>query len=325
VDTAHTGNAICYQCHGPGSTLAYGDMTVFEDSGHATVDPPPSGSDIKCIACHQPHASRNVGLNRYAGYMVCMRCHTASTSNPNTPDIWSRLGLNNDANAKHPLLPQDQTTGAAMSCQNCHSTHATSRTYPLVEPHNPAPSGKWTGDRADQKSFCFECHDGGPLPIDAETQPWASAVRGQNATTTAIDIKSAYNTNAHGFGVRSDTATTTAFLRPDMGYSANAVLECRACHEPHGTVNGYALRQDVVSANGGTAIQGLLVYKIPAGSISATSPVGYDLRFFCSTCHLFDPATHDPMAGTDTTRLGQTDCTACHRHVRADGTPSDRL
>jgi hypothetical protein len=46
-----------------------------------------------------------------------------------------------------------------------------------------------------------------------------------------------------------------------------------------------------------------------------TSPVGYDLRFFCSSCHVYDVESHDERALTDTTEFGKTDCTTCHSHV----------
>ena len=113
-----------------------------------------------CDACHESHSSRNESLNRYSGYMLCAECHNSSASDPNAPDVWGELTLNSDRTAKHPLLPEDQTNGARMTCQNCHNTHSSSATYPLVNPHNPSPAGKWMGSSSNQRSFCFTCHDG---------------------------------------------------------------------------------------------------------------------------------------------------------------------
>ncbi len=330
------GNQVCYNCHGASSTLKYGDMTDFEDSAHANVPDPASGSQVKCVDCHEDHASHNTRMTRYEGYMVCVQCHssasssadtsTVTPSDPNQPSIWDSLTLNSDANAKHPLLPEDHTSGAKMSCQNCHSTHSSTLENPLVNPRNLGPSGIWTGYLAtDTKSYCFECHDGNALPTSAETTPYADAVLGQSGATTLTDIKSAYDVNVHGSGVATDSTTTNDYLRTDMGYSAGDSLDCTACHDTHGSSNNFALRQSVVSASRDTTISGVLVYKIPAGSITPTSPVGYDLRFFCSTCHKFDPETHDPLAGTDTTQFGKTDCTTCHSHVDAGGSPSTGL
>jgi len=305
------GNAACYTCHGPATTLQFGDMSGFESSAHnsSAVPDPPGGSRVKCATCHEMVASRNQRLLRYDGYMVCMQCHTSTDSNPGRPDIWSNLTMGETSNSRHPLLPQDQTTGARMQCENCHNSMALTAQYPNVDPYNPSPSGKWTTDRADQKTFCFTCHDGGALPTSAETTAWANPILGQGGATTTVDIKSAYSTNFHGSGVTTDPVRTQSFLRPDMGYVAGTTLECRSCHDPHGTINAFALRQDVGSATGDKIINGVLVCN-NTGTVG-----GYDLRFFCATCHLFDPATHDSIAGTSTV-LFPTDCTQCHRHVQ---------
>jgi predicted CXXCH cytochrome family protein len=309
------GDGFCLKCHGTGSTLVQGDLSVFEASAHDRVNAPSTGANIKCDACHESHSSRNEHLNRYTGYMVCMQCHTSSSSDPNQPDIWSRLQLSDDANSKVPVLPQDQTTGARMSCQNCHNTHSVTVDYPLVNPHNPGPSGVWTTRRSNEKAFCFTCHNGQPLPTSAETTPWADAVYGSNGTTMVANIEWAFSTNVHGYGKRSDASSTSEFLRPDMGYTYDTVLECRSCHDPHGTANNFSLQQSVVSAGGGKTIGGVVVTRAPSG--------GYDLRFFCSTCHLFDPETHDSMAGTSTV-VFPSNCTTCHRHL-SSGVPSPNL
>jgi predicted CXXCH cytochrome family protein len=315
VTNTPAGNGFCYSCHGTGSTLPMGDLTGFQNSAHNNVAPPPTGAGIVCDACHESHSSRNEHLNRYSGYMMCVQCHNSAQSDPNAPDVWAKLTLNSDPNAKHPLLPRDQVNGARMTCQNCHNTHSSTVTYPLVDPHNPGVTGTWTGPRSDQKSFCFTCHNGQALPTSKETTPWADAVLASGAATTVPDIKNAYQVNVHGYGSASGATTTTAFLRPDMGYQYGDVLECRSCHDPHGTVNNFALQQNVTSANGVKTISGVVVAKSPNG--------GYDLRFFCATCHLFDSATHDSMAGTSTVDF-PTNCTTCHRHIKG-GVPSPNL
>jgi predicted CXXCH cytochrome family protein len=318
------GNGFCYQCHGVGSTLPQGDLTGFEQAGHNNIPAPPTGAGLVCDACHESHSSRNEHLNRYSGYMMCVQCHTSSASNPNEPDIWSKLQLNEDANAKHPLLPADQVNGARMMCQNCHNTHMTTATYPLVDPHDPSPLGVWKTPRSDEKAFCFRCHDGQALPTAVETTSWAAPVLASGGTTLVADIQTAYANNYHGYGVaatEAKVATITAFLRPDMGYTANTTLECRSCHDPHGTMNNYALQQNVVSASGDKTVSGLTVAKVPGG--------GYDLRFFCASCHVWDAASHTQLALADTSTIDFTqfpiDCTQCHRHLKADGTPSRDL
>jgi predicted CXXCH cytochrome family protein len=309
------GNSFCYKCHGVGSTLKEGDLTGFEQSAHSNIAPPPTGAGITCDTCHDSHSSRNESLLRYSGFMLCVTCHNSSQSDPNAPDIWTKLTQNSDLNAKHPLLPADQAGGAKMACENCHNTHSSTTNRPLVDPHNPGPAGEWTGTRANEKEFCFTCHDGSALPTSQETTPWADPVLASGGATSVIDIKTAYQTNVHGFGSASNSTTTTAYLRPDMGYQYGDVLECRSCHDPHGTMNNYALQNNVVSANGQKTINGVVVAPVPTG--------GYDLRFFCGTCHVFDSATHDPMAKTSTLTF-PTNCTRCHRHMKS-GVPTDTL
>lgn len=311
VTDTPAGNGFCYSCHGTDSTLPMGDLTVFEASGHRTLPAPGTGANITCNVCHESHSSRNTRLLRYEGFMVCVQCHTASATNPNQADILGRLTLNEGANTKHPLLPQDQLTGARMSCQNCHNTHTTTVDFPLVDPHNPGPTGTWTTPRSDEKAFCFRCHDGDPLPTSAETTPWAEPVLARSALTTTSDIEARYSVNTHGFASRSGSTTTTAYLRTDMGYAYGDVLECRSCHDPHGTANNDAVLDTVKSANGAITIYGVLTYKIPSG--------GKDFRFFCATCHVWDSASHDTRAGTNTT-VFPTNCKACHGH--SIGTPT---
>jgi len=310
VTETPAGNGFCYSCHGPASTLPMGDLTVFETSGHRTVAAPPTGANITCDTCHESHSSRNSSLLKYEGFMVCVQCHTSSASNPAQVDILTKLTLNEGSNTKHPLLPQDQATGARMTCQNCHNTHTTTTSFPLVDPHDPSPSGTWTTPRSDEKAFCFRCHDGQALPTSAETTPWAGPVLARSALTTTSDIQARYTVNVHGFASASGSTTTTAHLRTDMGYAYGDVLECRACHDPHGTSNNDAVLDTVVSANGSKTISGVLTYKIPSG--------GKDFRFFCNTCHLWDSASHDSRAGTSTVSF-PVNCKACHGH--SIGTP----
>ena len=109
-----------------------------------------------------------------------------------------------------------------------------------------------------------------------------------------------------------------------MGYVADSELDCTACHDTHGSTNPYTLKTDVKSLNGETSVSGSMVLRIPAGALAPGSPEGYDYRYFCATCHKYDPKTHDPIAGVDvdTRVLGQTDCASCHKHRLSTGETS---
>jgi predicted CXXCH cytochrome family protein len=323
----HVGTATCYYCHGAGSTLRYGDMTDYDASSHASTDVPNpvSGSQVKCMACHESHASRNTHMTRYEGIMQCAQCHSTPAPDPNQADLWTRLTLNSQPNSSHALLPEDLLNGSRMMCQNCHSTHSSTSSNPVVDPHDPSADGVWTGDLATStKDYCYRCHDGQTLPTSAEATPYAGAVLGRSGVTTTTNIMSAYTTNVHGAGLSANPTTTTALLRPDMGYVAGSELDCTACHDTHGSTNPYTLKTNVQSLNGETSVSGSMVYRIPAGALAPGSPEGYDYRYFCATCHKYDPKTHDPIAGVgvDTRVLGQTDCASCHKHRLASGVTS---
>jgi len=312
VTNTPAGTGFCYQCHGTGSTLSQGDLTGFEGSVHALVAPPATGANITCDTCHESHSSRNEKLLKYSGVMICLQCHTASPSNPAVVDIYDKLTLNDAANSAHPLLPEDQVTGARMECQNCHNTHATTLTFPLVDPHNPSPTGVWANPLSDEIGFCERCHNGAALPTSVETTPWANPVLARNSVTTAYDMKTYYAANVHGFSQQSDGTTTSAYLRPDMGYKYGDVLQCRVCHEPHGAANSNGIRSDINSESGDKTISGVVTVRINGG--------GKDFRFFCNTCHVWDSATHDAMAGTSTVGFPM-NCAACHTHALGAATP----
>ena len=204
---AHVGTATCYYCHGAGSTLRYGDMTDYDASSHASTDVPDpvSGSQVKCMACHESHASRNTHMTRYEGVMQCAQCHSTPTADPNQADLWTRLTLNSQPNSSHALLPEDLLNGSRMMCQNCHSTHSSTSTNPAVDPHDPSAAGVWTGDLSTStKDYCYRCHDGQTLPTSAEATPYAGAVLGRSGATTTTDIMSAYTTNVHGAGLSAN-------------------------------------------------------------------------------------------------------------------------
>jgi len=200
--------------------------------------------------------------------------------------------------ARHNVLAEDQADGSFMTCQNCHNTHTTSKTYPLVNPDDPSTSGVWMGTRSEH---CLTCHDGA-LPTAEDTSHWVSPPLGSGGTTVTADIKTAYSdSNRHG-AVTGDPS----FLRAEMGFFAGDVLECSACHEPHGAANTHNLRGDVSSADGGYTQRGLIVYDIPESQGG-----GHDLRYFCKACHDMPDAEH-PSLDISTFPV---DCTACHRHI----------
>ena len=289
--------ALCYECHG--ASEAPRDFTVFEGSSHAAAASP-SQIGASCTACHDTHTSANEQLLRFSGWMICMQCH-GGRQNATTPDILSLISSASDHRNRHDITAEDQAaTGARITCQNCHNTHAATEQYPLVDPDDPSLSGAWTQGIIP---FCLRCHDG-TLPNAALTEPWVLAPLAAGGETTTTNIASAYTTNVHGFGESTDTAL---YLRPEMGYAIGDALTCVSCHNGHGTVNPVNLKQDISSADGSLVINGLLVATVPGG--------GYDTRFFCGACHDITPARHLTATGGATSiATFPLDCTECHSH-----------
>ena len=230
-----------------------------------------------------------------------MQCH-GGRQNATTPDILSLISSAADHRNRHDITAEDQAlTGARITCQNCHNTHAVTAQYPLVDPNDPSLSGAWTQGIIP---FCLRCHDGA-LPSATQTEPWVLAPLAAGGATTTANIASAYTANVHGFGESTDTAL---YLRPEMGYVIGDVLTCDTCHSGHGTVNPVNLKQDISSADGSLVINGLLVAPVPGG--------GYDTRFLCGACHDITPARHLTASGGATSiEAFPLDCTECHSHM----------
>lgn len=301
VDGAGTGNNACYgasECHGVGATVIGGDVTFFASSVHASV-PTSNVAGITCVTCHEPISSPNTGLLYYNSYMVCMQCHSGAIS-PTTPDILSLISAG-DSSSHLDLTRADQAlNGTRIACQNCHNSMRVTKAQPLANPDAPFTSA-WSGSVND---LCFVCHDG-RFPTDAQTMPYVPSPLGSGGTSLSPDIQSAYQYNVHGYAVT--TSTTNPYLRPEMGYTTGMTLGCATCHDGHGTVNAYELRQNVKSADGATMRTGRLVYKMTTGA---------DFRFFCSACHDLTPANHLAASGVSISAF-PTNCMAagCHRHT----------
>ncbi len=293
------GNDVCLSsCHGEGSTLPSGDLSVFLGSGHDAPSAGASKASVNCVNCHEQHGTSNSALLRYSPTMSCLQCHAAAGPGPSVERI---LSENADPKSRHALSPADQTlTGGRIGCGNCHNPHASGPAQPLVDPDDPSPVA-YSGSAT---AFCLRCHDSA-LPTAAQTGSWAEApLASGGATSTPVDIAGTWATDTHGSGSSTSGAL---HLRSSMGYAIGDAIDCQTCHDPHGTGNPFSLRDRVVSADGSISRDGILAEAILDGDGHA---VGYDLRFFCASCHELTPANH---VSADISAY-PTDCTGCHKH-----------
>ena len=152
----YQGNEFCGACHGPNSPLqgkpGEDHLANFTGTPHdVNLVEPPSGTKIKCVNCHDKHASdtdallNNIinGLN-IAGNNngVCFTCHK--------DDKYAFSGRNVFEQTKHSEVSDrdivDTSDGgyAMGDCKNCHNPHGT----PFTDYR-----------RKDRNELCSTCHD----------------------------------------------------------------------------------------------------------------------------------------------------------------------
>jgi predicted CXXCH cytochrome family protein len=329
------GNDFCYSCHGPGSALPApnGDHSTFETSIHNTsagVPMPKSGSEIKCLSCHEPHGSneRKLTLDDLPEEELCYSCHTADTPNtsggpapiaPSNPFV-AFTGTSNDylqdssgpeAGIRmfhHPVGTADQAGATRqVECVSCHNTHLADATSgKLVNPANVNQKFivQWTpgsyGQRGNINAFCATCHISPTTtePLTATSDGSVPfTVRMVNDTGPMYDNSSnpAQATHAH------DNFTYPYWLNSDESHGPKgANLACTACHDFHGTSNAFMLKETVISV-GPETTPGSTSTVTDWQAVGSVAGDGAKIQAFCSTCH---GSTHN---------TGQ-ECTRCHYH-----------
>ncbi|MEE8173698.1 MAG: cytochrome c3 family protein, partial [Dehalococcoidia bacterium] len=301
ADGQHSGNAVCYTCHGAAdpNLPAVDYQTPFEAGFHKPyISNSPTGTQIQCASCHRPHASAFRSLEIRKDENGCLSCHDGSTVGG---DVFSNFAASGDAEAHHDIFDADQSArGTRIECVNCHNPHtvgASGSIKKVINPENPSPasSSRWSDTIP---AFCVTCHDDA-FPTSIQTEPFAPAPQGPSPPLT--DVKEAWYWGSDGKADQMGDGTSSASLDPAMGYTAGeAALSCQTCHDLHGTANPLHLRTKVYSKDQTTFKEGLIVIGIAGG--------GYDFRFFCNACH-----DRDNMGNKKSL---PTDCTAgnCHFH-----------
>jgi len=320
------GNAFCYACHG--ATSAYpaplGDHTGFETSVHNT-DPdiplPPPGatgasSGIRCLACHEPHASNQtrLTLNGQKQEALCYTCHTQA--NPNTSGgsnpYRAFTAATNDYTADtngvrlfhHPISDADQPGGARqVECASCHNAHLADATdgpstSKIVDPANTGQKYLVTWqdpnmNRGTINAFCTRCH-----VSPTTTRPIAAGA------WVPYEIRMVNDTGPNNVGNSTphDKFTLAEWSSGTAEHGGGAVnpLACTACHDFHGSSNAYLLRERIVNPTTGTV-----------GTMTgwqADQAVTNDwqkIQGFCLTCH--------PERGTNHGKGKE--CIQCHYHT----------
>lgn len=213
-----SGNEFCWACHGVGSQLprpfGLDHQTWYVNSAHNTQLPyPASGTNIRCINCHDSHGSPYYPLlpeNNKPAY--CIGCHQSYGFTQWSTGWKSRL-IPNSANVFEGTVHNRVLTGRN-ACLFCHNAHGTQYPNMLVRPfsnhrydenlnNDGAPSSNW---RPSTNEVCFLCHD----------------YRYYRGTTDDPIVGSKFG-NGNGKNLHWHV---TKYRN-----------SCRVCHDPHGAEN----------------------------------------------------------------------------------------
>ncbi len=180
-----SGNDVCGACHGSGSSLPGGDMLAdFVYTPHDTsMDPPASGTLIKCVRCHQPHGSPYDMLLRNTitgpggvvyqvngnNNSVCFGCHTDGMGGYSGSATFNAVFHGSKTTSTVATTTYGDTGYEATLCLNCH------------EPHGKTGISDYRRDEGN--ALCAKCHDD------------SSVVRPDNYSYRGIDT---YNNTPHG-------------------------------------------------------------------------------------------------------------------------------
>ena len=323
---APLGNSFCYSCHGATSTYPApkGDHSSFESSIHntaANVPAPPSGSEIKCLACHAPHGTDTPRLGarwdqkvspapdptvEKAGEELCYTCHTGATNSSGGPDAASpptdpyaafTSGTNDYVTTDgdpvavfhHPIAPGEQAFGTrSVECASCHNSH-------IVDSTDSATTSKIVNPgNVNLKWFVNWLVDASNWDMN-RTSPWTDMVFFcETCHVTAATTQPVTAGANVPYTVRMVNDTSTEGGRPHDGFSADSYnnheehgsgehLACTACHDQHGSSNAFALKENVVSAMDGTVARTVVTGF--QNSAVVDTPDTEKIWSFCRNCH----------------------------------------
>jgi len=312
----HGGNEFCFTCHqtSQNGIAAINPVTFPADgTGHNnsgyTVNgfqpfSPESGTDIRCMGCHEkhgsgmdsllkanPNADNTLASGSNKGF--CYECHGAASADNRYP------GQAVFDNSKHSLVTSENTntefpgmTGKAGQCSNCHDPHGTANGTSGVGMKTLRGiynDGKTSYSAADF-GMCFQCHnDSSPNPV--------------------YDIESRYNDPDGGHKIKTAGGSL----------AVGSALPCEACHSLHGSANNnrFALKDSLGSDLGdgrneclachqtGKTVEGITMSP-PSAAVPEHDSSG---SAACLDCH---GSPHRLSSGVS---QGGADCSVCHSPI----------
>jgi predicted CXXCH cytochrome family protein len=261
------GDAFCGACHAaswtpPGQSV---DTTLYESTVHYTkLADPPSGTRIRCEACHAPHGSNVAPLlaELTNGVTVtaddkrqCFACHAEA--------LRSYDGSSTYDGSTHGRATSIVSGKPSSACQNCHDPHGR-RDAAGIFPNLTA---------ALEGSVCYRCHGpAGPAAADLQS---AEPTSGQAAS---VEVVAAVSPSDHAGGqprlaVLSQD-TSAAAPRPLRGpYEVPATGSIRALAVGDVDGDGSAETLLAVASSIDVVRESPLSGLFPAGGFSVAAPV----------------------------------------------------
>lgn len=199
-DTCHEGafnklvangeSELCLACH--------------DDIGEAaTAAAVPHGamSMIRCVECHNPHASAQTRLVKAPAGGVCTTCHDDQAAGPDE--------------VAHSVI-------TLLGCRACH------------EPHGGANAKLL---RVTGSELCLGCHDSArvKIPADGSTVTWLEGFEVTAATAAGAATLTLSADGEHGHPMRDHRVlgAPTEEERGRIDVDFAGALTCLSCHDPH--------------------------------------------------------------------------------------------
>lgn len=203
-----SGNAVCAQCHGAGTAIDGGDITTsFTGTAHDTsMTNPTSGTQIKCIRCHQPHGSSNkpllqskivddssVSHNVYGNdNSLCYACHSSELRSFPGGTVYNATyhgtkTTSTVAAVTYSGIEYTATPYTGTLCLNCHDPHG--------------KTGVANYRRAAGNDLCYKCHDADGISLTA-----TYSYRGRT------EYEQGAHATARATGLTTFTSSSSGFL-----------------------------------------------------------------------------------------------------------------
>jgi predicted CXXCH cytochrome family protein len=180
----YSGDEYCASCHAPRSGSEFPGLAVWQQTAHATLPPPASGTGIVCSDCHTPHASpiqpnivsvlstpvvsapTTITANDRT---FCLACHAEKSGTWDGADSYV-ASAHGSSVATVPITAEWASSTASRTvgdCQSCHAPMGASDGRGGVIPSLLSASGR---------QLCYQCHSaGGAASTDLKSLDYTPA------------------------------------------------------------------------------------------------------------------------------------------------------